>query len=67
MAYKNQFPLKTIYSLNIDIKLRDVILRIEAQIKEKQYSKLLSTLMTESKRCYFTSYFQNNLDDLKST
>ena len=27
----------------------------------------LSTLMKEGKKSYFTNYFQNNLNDLKST
>ena len=49
------------------IKLKDVTLKNEAQIKYKQYRNLLSTLMKESKKSYFTNYFQNNLNDLKST
>ena len=48
------------------IKLKDVTLKTEAQIKYKQYRNLLPTLMTENKRSYFTKYFQNNLHDLKS-
>ena len=28
---------------------------------------LLSTQMKESKRSYFTNYFQNNLNDMKNT
>ena len=48
------------------IKLKDVTLKNEAQIKYKQYRNLLSTLMKESKKSYFTNYFQNNLNDLKS-
>ena len=39
----------------------------EAQIQYKQYRNLLSTLMKESKISDFTNYFQNNLNDLKST
>ena len=39
----------------------------EAQIKYKQSRNLLSTLLRESERSYFTKYFQNNLNDLKST
>ena len=49
------------------IKLKDVTLKNEAQIKYKQYRNLLSTLMKESKQSYFTSYFQSNLNDLKIT
>ena len=48
------------------IKLKDVTLKNEAQVKYKQYRNLLSTLMKESKKSYFTNYFQNNLNDLKS-
>ena len=40
--------------------------KTEAQIICKQYRNLLSNLMKESKRSYFTNYFQNNLNDLKS-
>ena len=47
------------------ITLKDVTLKNEAQIKSKQYRTLLSTLMQESKKSYFTNYFQNNLNDLK--
>ena len=39
---------------------------LEAQIKYKQYRNLLSTLMKESKKSYFTNYFQNKLHDLTS-
>ena len=53
--------------LTKDIKLKDVTLKNEVQIKYKQYRNLLSTLMKESKKSYFTNYFQNNLNDLKST
>ena len=49
------------------IKLKDASLKTEAQIKYKQYRNLLSTLMKVSKRSYFINYFQNNLNDLKST
>ena len=49
------------------IKLKDVTLKNEAQTKCKRYRNLLSTLMKESKKSYFTNYFQNNLNDLNST
>ena len=49
------------------IKLRDVTLKNEVQIKYNQYRNLLSTLIKESKRSYFTNCFENNLNDLKST
>ena len=49
------------------IKLKDTILRNEAQVIHKQFRNLLSTLMKESKISYFINYFQNNLNDLKRT
>ena len=49
------------------MKIKDVTLKTESQIKYKQYRNLFSTLMKESKRPCFTNYFQNNLNDLKST
>ena len=56
-----------IYLLTKYIKLKDVTLKNEALIKYKRYRNLLSTLMKESKKSYFTNYFQNNLNDLKSS
>ena len=35
-------------------------------MKYKQYRNLLSTLTKDNNRSYFTNYFQNNLNDLKS-
>ena len=49
------------------IKLKDVTLKNEAQIKDKQYRNLLPTLMKESKKSCFINYFQNTLNDFKST
>ena len=49
------------------IKLKDVTLKNEAEIKYKQYRNLLSTLLKDSKKSCFTNYFQNNLNDLKIT
>ena len=51
--------------LTKSIKLKDATLKNEAQIKFKRYRNLLSTLMKESKKSYFTNYFQNNLISLK--
>ena len=48
------------------IKLKDVTLMKEVHIKYKQYRNLLSTLMEEGKKSYFTYYFQNNLNYLKN-
>ena len=45
MAYKNQFPLKTIYILTKYIKFQDVTLKTEVQIKYKQYKNILSNLL----------------------
>ena len=56
-----------IYLLTKYIKLKDVTLKNEALIKYKRYRNLLSTLMKESKKSYFINYFQNNLNDLKSS
>ena len=55
--------------LTKSIKLKDVTLKNEAQIKYKQCRNLLSTLMKESKKSYITNYFQKNLNDfdLKTT
>ena len=49
------------------IKLKEATLKNGARIKYKQCRNLLSTLMKESKKSYFTNYFQNNLNDLNST
>ena len=49
------------------IKLKDVALKNEAQIKYKQCRNLLLALIKEIKRFCFTNYFQNNLNDLKTT
>ena len=49
------------------IKLKDVTLKTEAQIRCKQYRNLLSTLMKKRKKFYFKNHFQSNLNDLKST
>ena len=60
MSYKNHLLTKY-------IKSKDFTLKNEAQINYKQYRNLLSTLMKESEKSYFTNYFQSNLNDLKST
>ena len=57
----------TSHLLTKHIKLKDVTLKHETQIKYKQYGNLLSTSMKESKKSYLTNYFQNNVNDLKST
>ena len=49
------------------IKLKDVTLKNATQTKYKQYRTLLSTLMKENKKSYFTNYFESNLNDLKKT
>ena len=60
LRYKNHLLTKY-------IKSKDVTLKNEAQINYKQYRNLLSTLMKESEKSYYTNYFQSNLNDLKST
>ena len=40
------------------MKLKDIAIKNEAQIRYKQYRNLLSTLMKESKIPYFANYFQ---------
>lgn len=49
------------------IRLKDLTMKNEAQTIQKQYRHLLSTLLRESKRSHFIKYFQDNLNDLKST
>ena len=66
LGLKISIPIKN-HLLTKYIKLKDVTLKNEAQIKYKQYRNLFSTLMKKSKKSYFTNYFQNNLNDSKST
>ena len=58
----NSWPTKLIsiknHLLTKYIKLKDVTLKNEAQIKYKQYRNLLPTLIKESKKSYFINYFQ---------
>ena len=63
MAYKNHLPLN--HLLTNYKKLKDVSLKNEAQIKYKQCRNLLSNLMKESKKSYFTIFFQNEPKWLK--
>ena len=48
------------------IKLKDVTIKSEAQIKYKQYRNLLSTLIKENKKSYLTNFFLNIQNALKS-
>ena len=66
LGLQKPIPIKN-HLLTTCIKLKDVTLKYDAPIKYKQYRNLLFTLMKESKRSYFANYFQNNLNDLKST
>ena len=66
MVYKYQFSLKN-KLLTKYIKAKDVALKNKVQIKYKQNRNLLSTLMKESNTSYFTNYFENNLNNLKTT
>ena len=56
MAYKKLISI-TNYLVIKYIKLKDVTLKNEAQIKYKQYRNLLSTLMKESKKILFYKLF----------
>ena len=49
------------------IKLKDPEKKNEAHFVYKKYRNLISTILKESKRTYFTRYFQENLNDLKNT
>ena len=49
------------------VKLKDLALENEARIREKQCRPFLPTSLKQSKYSYFANYFQNNLNDLKST
>ena len=49
------------------IKSNDVNQKNEMHIKYKQYRNLLSTLLKRSKQSYFTTFFNGNLNNLKST
>ena len=49
------------------INKKDLTQKTELQIKYKSYRNMLSTLMKNSKRIYFTKFFENNLKNLKNT
>ena len=67
----NFWPTKSIsiknYLLPFHIKLKDVTLKKEAQIKYKQYRNLVPTLMKESKSLILQIISKTTLNDLKST
>ena len=67
----NFWPTKSIsiknYLLPFYIKLKDVTLKKEAQIKYKQYRNLVPTLMKESKSLILQIISKTTLNDLKST
>ena len=47
------------------IKLKEPTLKNEAHTKYKLYRNMLATLLKRSKRTYFSSFFQNHVNDLK--
>ena len=49
------------------IKLKEPTLKNEAHTKYKLYRNMLATLLKRSKRTYFSSFFQNHVNDLKNT
>ena len=49
------------------IKLKEPTLKNEAQTKYKFYRNMLATLLKRSKHTYFSSFFQNHVNDLKNT
>ena len=49
------------------IKLKEPTLKNEAHTKYKLYRNMLATLLKRSKHTYFSSFFQNHINDLKNT
>ena len=49
------------------IKLKEPTLKNEAHTKYKLYRNMLATLLKRSKHTYFSSFFQNHVNDLKNT
>ena len=49
------------------IKLREPTLKNEARTKYKLYRNMLAMLLKRSKHTYFSSFFQNHVNDLKNT
>ena len=49
------------------IKLKEPTLKNEAHTKYKLYRNLLATLLKRSKHTYFSSFFQNHINDLQNT
>ena len=47
------------------IKLKEPMLKYEAHTKYKLYRNMLATLLKRSKHTYFSSFFQNHINDLK--
>ena len=54
-------------SIKIHLLIKYIKLKCAAQIKYKQYRNLLSTLIKECRKSYFTNCFHSKLNDLKST
>ena len=49
------------------IKLKELTLKNEAHTKYKLYRNMLATLLKRRKHTYFSSFFQNHVNDLKKT
>ena len=49
------------------IKLKELTLKNESHTKYKLYRRMLATLLKRSKHTYFSSLFQNHINDLKNT
>ena len=49
------------------IKLKEPTLKNEAHTKHKLYRNMLPTLLKRSKHTYFSSFFQNHINDSKNT
>ena len=76
LKFKTKPQITTVLQKSISIKNKlfidfitknDLTQKAELQIKYKNYRNMLSTLMKNSKRNYFTKFFENNLRNLKNT
>ena len=49
------------------IRFQNKILKKDLHLQYKNYRNLLSTLLKDSKQTYFSSYFKDNIKDIKKT
>ena len=47
--------------------MKELTLKNESHTKYKLYRRMLTTLLKRSKHTYFSSFFQNHINDLKNT